>query len=86
MSIYKVTFIYGSWHLWVDFEIPHIEEQDQRGFADLAQLAVDKALEFIPEVSSKDIAHDYIIWEMDEPSKGNYIAKMVYSFDTLVNE
>lgn len=86
MTKYRVTFIYGSWHLWADIERPQIKEQDRRGFADLAQLAVHIALESLSTVPKNHIAHDYTIWEFKESANGSYTVESVYSFDTLANE
>lgn len=86
MTKYRVTFIYGSWHLWADIERPQIKEQDRRGFADLAQLAVHIALESLSTVHKNHLAHDYTIWELKESANGLHSVQPVYSFDTLANE
>lgn len=86
MTKYRVTFIYGSWHLWADIERPQIANQDRRGFADLAQLAVHIALNSLSSVQMNHVAHDYTIWELKETANGTYTAKTVYWFDTLASE
>lgn len=86
MTKYRVTFVYGSWHLWADIERPQIEDQDRLSFADLAQLAVHVALDSLSSVPKNHIAHDYTIWELKESANGINTAKTVYSFDTLANE
>ena len=86
MSKYRVNFIYGSWHLWADIERPKIEDQDRRSFADLAQLAVNTALELMPSIERKHIAHDYLIFELFASPKGSSNASLVYVFDSLTND
>lgn len=86
MIKYRVTFIYGTWYLWADIERPVISDSDRRGFADLAQVAVNVSLESLPHIEKKYIAHDYVIFELQSLNNGEFDAKVVYSFDTLVNE
>ena len=83
---YRVSFIYGTWHLWADIERSQIADQDRRGFAELAQLAVHVALDSLSSVHGNHVARDYTIWELKESTNGIYTAKTVYSFDTLANE
>lgn len=86
MTKYRVTFIYGSWHLWADVERPRIATDDRRGFADIAQLAVNIALDELPQVERNHIAHDYVIFEVQELSSEELSVSVAYSFDSLVNE
>lgn len=78
MTKYRVTIIYGSWHLWADIERPQITDQGRRGFADLAQLAVHIALDTISSVPKNNFAHDYTIGELEETTNGLYTVKAVY--------
>ena len=90
MIKYRVTFIYGKWHLWADIERYKIKEGDRIGFANIAQLAVNttlKTLAVLKEEDKNHIAHDFEIFEIKETScNGISAAKVVYSFDTLMNE
>ena len=86
MTTYRVTFIYGTRHLWADIECPHIAIHDRRGFADLAQLAVNNTLDNIPSIERTHIAHDYAIFELSSSSLSEHNADMVCYFDTLKNE
>ena len=83
---YRITFVYGSWHLWADIDRPKINNTDIRGFADLAQLAVNVALDTMPSVERKHVAHDYAIFELAQQISGESKATLVYGFDTLANE
>ena len=86
MTKYRVTFIYGSWHLWADIERPRIANDDRKGFADIAQLAVNIALDELTQVERNHIAHDYVIFEVHELSSEELSVSVAYSFDSLVNE
>lgn len=86
MTRYRVTFIYGTWHLWADVEGPRIAIDDRRGFADIAQLAVNIALDELTQVERKHIAHDYVIFEVQDLYSGKLSVRVAYSFDSLVNE
>ncbi len=83
---YRITFIYGTWHLWVDIERPRIAKNDRLGYADLSQLAVSNALELMPSIERKHMAHDYAIFELSTSSSGECYATFVYGFDTLAND
>lgn len=86
MTKYRVTFIYGTWHLWADIERPELNDTDRRGFADLARLAVDVALDLMPSIERKHVAHDYAIFELSKQTSGESKVTLVYAFDTLKNE
>lgn len=86
MKKYRVTFTYGSWQLWADIEREKIPADDRRSFADIAQLAVSIALDSIPQIERKHVAHDYIIFEITEISNGDLTADIIYSFDSLICE
>lgn len=83
---YRVTFTYGTWQLWADIEREKISTDDRRSFADIAQLAVNMALDSIPQIERKHVAHDYIIFEFNEIPNAELHADIIYSFDTLINE
>lgn len=86
MTKYKVTFIYGSWHLWADIENPQAIH-DRRGFADLAQLAVNNALDLMPSIGrTHNIASDYTIFEFSTSPSGDSNVARVYEFNILKNE
>lgn len=86
MTKYRITFMYGTYHLWVDIETNRYAVDNRRGFADLAQSAVHLALESMPTIERKNIAHDYAIFELTKLSSGDMNATLVYEFDTLINE
>ena len=86
MTKYRITFVYGYWNLWADIERPKINNTDRRGFADLAQLAVNVALDSMPSIERKHVAHDYAIFELSQQISGESKATLVYGFDTLANE
>lgn len=78
MTKYRITFIYGSWHLWADIERLRITDHDRRGVADLAQLAVNVALDLMPSIERKHVAHDYAIFELSQQISGEPKASLVY--------
>lgn len=86
MAKYRVTFIYGSFHLWVDIERSRITENERREFADLADLAVHTALSEIRGIEGKHCAHDYVIFELPKKPSSQLVATAVYAFETLENE
>ena len=86
MKRYRVTFTYGTWQLWADIEREKIPADDRWSFADIAQLAVSIALDSIPQIERKHVAHDYMIFEITENSNGDVRTDIVCSFDTLINE
>lgn len=88
MKKYRVFFQYGSWKLWTDIESPEIAAADRRGFADLAQNAVNVALNSLSpnQIERKHIAHDYSILEVTHDLDGNESVRLAYAFETLVNE
>ena len=59
---------------------------DRRSFADLAQLAVNVALNSMPSIEQKHVAHDYAIFELAQQISGESKSTLVYRFDTLANE
>ena len=83
MTKYRVTFIYGSWYLWTDIERPHIPNHDEISFADIAQLAVNVALDSMPFIERTHVAHDYAIFEIISSVSGEAIATRVFTLDTL---
>ncbi len=86
MKKYRVFFQYGSLKLWTDIESPEITAADRRGFADLAQNAVNVALDSLSQIERKHIAHDYSILEVTHDSDGNESVRFAYAFETLANE
>lgn len=86
MTKYRVTFKYGTWSIWADIERPKINNADRSGFADLAQLAVNVALDSMPSIERKHVAHDYAIFELAQQISGKFEATFVYGFETLTNE
>lgn len=86
MKKYRVFFQYGSWKLWTDIESPEIATTDRRGFADLAQNAVNAALDSLSQIERKHIAHDYSILEVIHDLDGNESVRLAFAFETLANE
>lgn len=86
MTKYRVTFTYGTWSIWADIKRPKINNTDRRSFADLAQLAVNVALDSMPSIERKHVAHDYAIFELAQQISGESKSTLVYGFDTLANE
>lgn len=86
MTKYRVTFIYGTWHLWADIETSRIAPDDRKGFADLAENAVHAALDSISNIEQKHVAHDYTICEYGESDNGEMNISYMYGFDTLATE
>lgn len=86
MTKYRVTFIYGTWHLWADIATNRIAPDDRRGFADLAENAVHAALDSISNIERKHVAHDYTIYEYGESDNGEINISHMYGFETLANE
>lgn len=86
MTKYRVTFTYGTWSIWADIRRPKINNTDRRSFADLAQLAVNVALDSMPSIERKHVAHDYAIFELAQQISGEPKSTLVYGFDTLANE
>lgn len=86
MTKYRVIFQYGTWKLWADIESPEIAVSDRRGFADIAQNAVNNTLDAFPQIERGHVAHDYSILRITYDMDGNKSSQLVYAFDTLSNE
>lgn len=86
MTKYRIHFVYGSWNFHADIERERIPEHDRRGFANLATLAVNIALESHPEPKGSHQAHTINIYELTEGEEGGEVPRLVYAFDSLRNE
>lgn len=81
MEKYRVLFSLGRWRLWCNIENNDINPKGDKGYDNLAHLAIKSCLELIPGIEIKEKPTDIIIERSLNEEKTQW--EVIYATDSI---